>query len=175
MKTTQNMMQSHNKKIAYAGILISVGLIMGYLEFLIPLPVGIPGVKLGLSNIITLFSLYNFDPLFTFVVLILRVLLSGLLFGNLFGTLYGLSGAFISFIVMYLVKRGNIFSIVGVSIMGGIFHNIAQLIVACILISQIKLSIYLPVLLLSGLICGLAVGIISQIIINRFHNEKGLL
>lgn len=162
-----NTMQSRSRLISYVALFTSCGILFGYIEFLLPLPIGIPGVKIGLSNIVTVCSLYLMGPLASFIILLLRVLLSGLLFGNLFGIMYGLSGALISFLFMYLGKKLNIFSIFGVSILGGTMHNIAQLAVACMLISQLKLIYYIPVLLISGALAGLIVGFLSRIIINR--------
>lgn len=160
-------MQSRSKLISYVALFTACGILFGYIEFLVPLPIGIPGVKIGLSNIITVCSMYLMGPVVSLIILVLRVVLSGLLFGNLFGILYGLSGALISFLFMYFAKKINIFSVFGLSVLGGVMHNIAQLVVATILISQLKLIYYLPALLISGVLAGLAVGFLSRIIINR--------
>lgn len=167
-----NLTQLRNKNISIAGMLIACGILFGYVEYLIPLPIGIPGVKVGLANIITVVSLYLLGPSLSLVVLLLRVFLSGILFGNFFGIVYGLSGAVTAFIAMQIGKKAGIFSVIGVSIWGGVMHNVAQLIVACFLVSQIKLSFYLPVLLLSGLICGAIVGIISLEVLNRLKSFR---
>lgn len=165
--TQVNMMPSRNKKIALIGLMTACGILFGYIEFLFPLPIGIPGVKLGLSNIITLICMSVFGPYETLLILVLRVVLSGVLFGNLFGILYGMAGALLSFAVMFFVKRTNRFSIIGVSALGGVFHNIGQLLVAMAIVSELKLSFYLPVLIISGLVCGLITGIASNIMIPR--------
>lgn len=169
-----NMMQLSNKKLAFSGLMVACGLVMGYLEFLIPLPIGIPGVKIGLSNIITLLTLYLMGPSISIIILLLRIILSGLLFGNAFGILYSLFGAVFAFASMYFCHKISKLSIVGVSVAGGVMHNIGQLILACFIVNQIKLSFYLPVLLLSGLLCGILVGIISGIVINRFDKDMGM-
>lgn len=164
-------MQSRNKRITYAALLIALGIIFGYIEFLFPLPVGIPGVKLGLSNVITVVCLYLFDPIMALGVLIIRVVLSGMLFGNFFGILYSLAGALVSWFAMTSLKKFDVFSVIGVSVAGGVSHNIGQLIVACLVVSQLKIMFYLPVLLVSGVICGFIVGIVSRIINGTFINR----
>lgn len=160
-------MLSRNKTIAMSGLMIACGILFGYIEFLFPLPIGIPGVKLGLSNVITLVCMVCLSPQISCVVLILRVILSGILFGNFFGLLYSLSGAALSFIAMYLIYRLDKFSIVGVSVVGGVAHNVAQLMVACFVVSELKMIYYLPVLLVSGLLCGIVVGTLGNILIPR--------
>lgn len=162
-----NMMQSYNKKIAISGLLVACGIIFGYLEYLFPLPIGIPGVKIGFSNIITLISLYTLPLPLCLCIIFLRIIISGALFGNFFGIIYSLSGAIFAFIFMLLFKKYNIFSIIGLSILGGVVHNTAQLFVAYILVSQIKIIYYLPVLLISGIVCGFIVGYISDLVLKR--------
>jgi len=169
------MMQSPNKKITLSGLMIACGIVLGYLEYLIPLPIGIPGVKIGLSNIVTLLSLYILGPAISAVIVLLRIVLSGILFGNLFGILYSLCGAIFAFATMYFCKRSSAFSIIGISVAGGVMHNVGQLLLACSIVKQIKLSFYLPVLLLSGLLCGVLVGIISTIIIDRINKNVGII
>ena len=161
------MMQSRNKLIAYIGLFTACGILFGYVEYLLPLPIGIPGVKIGLSNIITVCSIYLLGAAPAGIVLILRVLLSGLLFGNTYSMLYGLAGGIAAFLVMLLSYRFNWFSILGLSAAGGVFHNIGQLAVAAFTISSLNLFYYLPILLISGILSGLAVGFLSQIIIKR--------
>ena len=130
------MTHSRNRKIAIAALFTACGILCGYIEFLFPLPIGIPGVKLGLSNIVTVLCLYMFDPVLSITVLVLRVLLSGLMFGNAFGILYSLSGALLSFGAMLLGRRLRCFSVVGVSVIGGIAHNIGQLLIASLLLTN---------------------------------------
>lgn len=162
-------MQSHNKTIAVIGLFTCIGIIFGYVEFLIPLPIGIPGVKIGLSNIVTVVSMYMFEWPVSLAIILMRVILSGILFGNLYSILYSLSGALISFIVMIFIKKSDRFSMIGISAVGGVFHNIAQLIVAALVIENIKLTYYLPALIIFGISAGIAVGVISEIIYNRIR------
>lgn len=166
-------MRLQNKKIAQCGLLVAIGLIFGYIEFLFPLPIGVPGVKIGFSNIVTVICLYILNPLDCFLVLFIRVVLSGILFGNFYSILYSLTGALFSFLVMLIVKKVNIFSVTGISVCGGVFHNIGQLCVACITVSELRLTYYLPVLILSGVLCGGIIGIISSVLLNRVSKLKG--
>jgi len=165
------MMRLYNKNIAIAGLLIACGIIFGYIEYLFPLPIGIPGVKVGFSNVITLISLYTLPLPLCLCILILRILISGAMFGNLFGIIYSLAGALFSFLLMYLFKKTDIFSILGLSMLGGVGHNTAQLVVACLLVSQMKIFYYMPILLISGLMCGFIVGYISNEILKRVKNK----
>jgi len=128
-----------NKKIAYLGLMTALALIFSYVEALIPVNFGIPGVKLGLANIVAVIALYLFGFPAAFAVQILRILLSGFLFGNMYSIIYSLSGGLLSITCMYILKKTDIFSMLGISIAGGIIHNIGQLIVAMIVMKQIRL------------------------------------
>lgn len=162
------MMQSQiSKKIAYISVLISLALIFSYIEALIPIDFGIPGVKLGLANVVSIITLYIFGFYYALFVTLIRVVLSGLLFGNMFSIIYSLSGGLISLIIMYLLKETNKFSIVGVSIGGGVFHNVGQLLIAVLIIEQLKLYFYLPILIISGVLMGTLIGIVSMAVTKR--------
>ncbi len=144
-----------------------MAMILGYIESLFPIFYGIPGVKLGLANSMSLVILYMIGTAGAFCVSIIRVVLSGFLFGNLFSIAYSMAGALLSMTVMSLMKRNKHFSILGISMMGGIAHNIGQLIVAILLVENLNLMYYLPVLLLSGLLTGLLIGFLSSEILKR--------
>ena len=163
------MTQSRNRTIALAGLLTACGILFGYIEFLFPLPIGIPGVKLGISNVITLLCLFCLSPQMAGAVLTLRVVMSGILFGNFFGLVYSLSGAVVSFWAMYGAYRLKKFSVIGISIVGGVAHNLTQLAVACLVVSELKMIYYMPILLISGLLCGLVVGILGNILTPRIE------
>lgn len=160
------------KKVAYLGMFTALAVICGYIEALIPFNFGIPGMKLGLANIITLISLYFFGKKESLTILILRIIIIGLLFGNVYGIIYSLCGGILSFIIMCLGKRINCFSMVGVSILGGVFHNIGQLLFACLTVSDIRIAFYLPVLIISGAITGLLIGIVSSLINNKYFLDN---
>jgi len=151
--------------IAMCAVLTALALIFSYIEFLIPLPIGIPGVKLGLANIVIVVALYTVGARYAFLVNVARVLLVALLFGNGFSAVYAMAGALVSFTAMYIIKRTGLFSPAGTSIAGGVFHNAGQLAVAMLIIENAKLALYFPVLLLSGLFTGLLIGALSVLIL----------
>ena len=134
---------------------------------LIPVSPGIPGIKLGIANLVILISLYYLGPKYACSVNLVRILIAGLLFNGLFGALYSLAGALLSFTVMVLLRKTGIFSITGVSIAGGVSHNMGQLLVAAFLIDSLKIFAYFPVLIFSGIISGAVIGIISYLILKR--------
>lgn len=150
------------KKIPYYGLFAALAILMGYVEILIPVPVPIPGVKLGLANVIIIIMMYFMDTKSAFFVSLIRVVLSGLLFAGFAGLLYSLAGAMLSFTVMALLKKTDKFSIVGVSIAGGVFHNVGQIIVAALAVENVKMAYYLPFLLVSGVVTGMLIGIVAK-------------
>lgn len=158
---------SKTKKTTIAALLAALALIFSYIEVLIPFSIGIPGVKLGIANIVIIIALYYLGAGYAVTVNILRVLIAGLLFNGLFGALYSLAGALVSFAVMILLKRTNAFSVTGVSMAGGVAHNLGQILVAALLISHTGIFAYFPVLISSGIITGTIIGIISHIILKK--------
>lgn len=157
------------KKIAYSSILVALALILSYIEALIPINFGIPGVKLGLANLVIVIGLYFLNTSQVFIILITRILLVSFLFGNMSAMLYSLAGGIVSFTVMFLIKNIKGFSIVGVSIAGGVAHNIGQLIVASLVVENMKLIYYLPVLMIAGTLTGMLIGIIAQQVRQHIH------
>lgn len=157
------------KKIAYSSILVALALILSYIEALIPINFGIPGVKLGLANLVIVIGLYFLNTSQVFIILITRILLVSFLFGNMSAMLYSLAGGIVSFTVMFLIKKIKGFSIVGVSIAGGVAHNIGQLIVASLVVENMKLIYYLPVLMIAGTLTGMLIGIIAQQVRQHIH------
>jgi heptaprenyl diphosphate synthase len=158
--------QSGSRRIASCAVLTALALIFSYIEFLIPVSVAIPGIKLGIANIVVVVALYSLGAKYAGFINIVRVLLSALLFGNMFSAIYSMAGALLSFVVMLLLKKTDKFSIAGVSMAGGVAHNMGQLIVAALVISDLRMFYYYPVLMISGLITGIAIGILSTIILN---------
>jgi len=159
------------KQVAYYGIFIALALIAAYVEALIPMPVPVPGIRLGLANVVSTVLLMFFGIREAAFVLVIRILLSGFLFGNLFAILYSLSGGILSLLVMYLLKHTGHFSVMGISVAGGTTHNIGQLLMACLVVQNINLIYYLPVLLLAGIITGLLTGLIDHEIIKRISKR----
>lgn len=154
------------KTVARMSVMTALALLLGYVEGLFPPPVAIPGIKLGLANVIIIMMLYTCDLKQSWTVALLKVSLCALLFGSVTSFLYSVCGAIFSLSVMILAKRTNFFSIVGVSSLGGIFHNMGQLICAYFFIGKGAI-LHIPVLCLCGAACGMLTGIASQIIIKR--------
>lgn len=154
-------------KVAYFGVYMALALIFSYVESLVPISLGIPGVKLGLANLIGIITLYKMGIREAYVISIVRVILAGFIFGNMFGIIYSLAGGLLSLTVMMLLKRTDWFSIIGISMAGGVFHNVGQLIVAGIVVETPSVIYYLPALLLAGLITGCIIGVISKEMLKR--------
>ena len=150
------------KHIAYFGLLLTLALILSYVESLIPIFVSIPGVKLGLANLVVLICLYAYPSKYVFLISGMRVMMAGLLFGSMFSILYSLTGAFFSLIVMLLAKKVLKMGILGVSVLGGVFHNFGQLLVAMVVVSNYRIGYLFPYLLLSGILTGAAIGLIAN-------------
>lgn len=160
-------MASHSKRAAWIGMLTAVAMLCSYIETLIPISFGIPGIKLGLANLAVLFTLYAMGAREALLVSALRIVLTGFLFGNLFSILYSLAGGLLSFLVMWLLKRTKKLSTVSVSVAGGMSHNIGQLLVAALLVENYHILYYLPALLIAGLVTGLLIGILAQELLAR--------
>lgn len=157
------------KKLAYMGLFAAIAIIFGYVESLIPFFAGIPGIKLGLANLAVLFILETYTWKEAALVSIVRILVIGFMFGNMFSILYSMAGAALSLTVMTLMKRFSGFSILGVSVAGGVSHNIGQLIIAALIVENTSLFYYAPVLLISGVITGILIGILTGEVIKRIH------
>lgn len=158
-------------RVAYLGIFTALALIFSYIETLIPFHIGIPGVKLGLANLIIVVALYKIPLRETWIIALVRILVTGFLFGNMFSILYSMAGGFLSIIVMAFLKRKE-FSVVTVSMMGGVFHNIGQLIVAMIVVETFSVIYYIPVLLIAGLITGFLIGVVSVEMLKRLQTVR---
>ena len=153
--------------LSISAMFAALALIFSYVEVLIPIPVPVPGIKLGLANLVIIIALYRMDFRYAFTINMVRILAAGLLFSGVFGMIYSLAGGILSIVVMYLLYRTKLFSMVGVSMAGGVCHNLGQLMTACILLSNTAIMSYFPVLLFSGLISGIAIGILAYVIEKR--------
>ena len=149
-------------RVAQFGVFVALALIFSYVETLVPVFFVVPGMKLGLANLVTVIVLYKLGGKEAFWVLTVRVLLAGFLFGNLFSILYAMAGGALSFAVMVLAKKSGMFSVMGVSIAGGAFHNVGQLIVAVLVVETYSVTYYLPVLLVAGEVTGFLIGVLSD-------------
>lgn len=154
-------------KLAYLGLFSAVAIIFGYVESLIPFFTGIPGIKLGLANLAVLFLLQKYSAKEAALVSVVRILVIGFMFGNLFSILYSLAGAVLSLTVMTLIIKKTDFSLVGISVAGGVSHNIGQLIIAMLTVSSFNLIYYAPALLISGVITGIVIGKLTEEVAKR--------
>ena len=163
---------TNTKKLTLSALFCAAALILSYVESLIPPFFAVPGIKLGLANIAAVYLLYKLGFKYSFTVSLLRVALSCLLFGSLLTLAYSLSGAVLSLFVMWLLKRTAAFSEVGVSIAGGITHNVAQIFVACIIMETSQIVYYLPALLISGAVTGAVIGIGGALLIKKLKLKE---
>ena len=163
------------EKVALSGLLLAIMLILGYIESLIPPIVPIPGVKLGLSNGVLLFSLYLLNIPMTLVLMALKVLLSALMFGNINSMMFALSGGVLSLLVMIPLSRLKDVSIIVVSMAGAVFHNVGQVLAAFVLMPEVKpenLLIYLAALMGAGLLTGALTGVLAREVLKRMKGFK---
>lgn len=161
------------KRAAYCAMLTALAMIFGYVEALIPFGFGIPGVKLGLANIVIVLALYILPVYQALAIQLMRIVLVSFLFGNLSMMIYSLAGGILSFLVMCLLKRMKGFSVTGVSIAGGVSHNIGQLTVAVLVVQNLKIAFYFPALMLAGLVTGGVIGILADRIKLVFDHVDG--
>lgn len=160
-------MNNKSRKIAYFGLNVALAFVLSYFESLIPLNIGIPGIKLGLANLAVLTALYTLSAKDAFCISVIRIVLVGVTFGGISAMIYSLAGGLLSFAVMAASKKLLRLSPVGVSVLGAAAHNIGQLVAAGIIMRNLGALYYLPVLLVSGSVTGAAVGIVGGILIKR--------
>ena len=160
-------MEKNNRKLALLGLFCAVAIIFGYVESLIPVFVGIPGIKLGLANLSVLFILMRYSMKEAVIVSAVRIVVIGFLFGNMFSIVYSLAGAALSLTVMALLKKYTKASVFAISMAGGISHNIGQLIVACLIVENRSLLFYAPVLIISGILTGFLIGYLTTETLKR--------
>ena len=159
-------------KVAVFGVFTSLALILSYVELLIPINFGIPGMKLGLANLLVVILLYKGCPRDALLLSVIRILLSGLIFGNMFSIFYSLGGGLLSLAVMVFLKKTGQFTVAGISIGGGASHNVGQLLVAMFVVQTYQVGYYLPVLLIAGAITGAVIGILSAEVLKRTQSIR---
>lgn len=159
---------SRTKRLAILALSLSLSLILSYIEFLLP-PVwsAVPGIKLGLANIVIIFLMYRLDAPSALAVSVLRVVMTSLLFGSVMTFAYSIAGALLSFAVMLLLKRVDLFSVVGVSISGGVSHNLGQVLMAIIILGTREIGYYMAVLAITGTVAGVLIGTVSSVLIKK--------
>ncbi len=155
------------QKLTSLALTVAVAMLLSFIESRIPALVAIPGVKLGLANIAVMFALYRFGAKEAAFVSLTRVVLISLLFGNFVSLLYGLSGGALSLCLMIILKMFTPLSPLGVSVSGGVAHNIGQICVACLILDTASIAYYLPVLILTGTLSGIVIGICAAVLIKR--------
>lgn len=166
-------MRNKAKNVAFLGLCTALALILAYVELLLqPLFPTIPGIKMGLPNIIIIFLLYRRGAYPAVWVSFLRIILVSMLFGNVMALWYSLAGGALSLIVMIVLKKLNLMSAVGVSVAGGVCHNIGQILMAMLLLETAELGYYLVVLTVTGTIAGILVGLCGSLLIK--YTEKTL-
>ena len=157
----------NSRKVARYALLIALAMVLSWLESLVPITAAVPGMKLGLTNLVVLFALYRMNVMDAAAVSLIRVLLVSFTFGNAYAFAYSLAGAVLSLLVMLALKKAGKFSTIGVSIAGGVGHNLGQIIVAALVLETEKIFFYLPVLMVSGIAAGICIGILGGIIVDR--------
>lgn len=159
------------KRLALMAMAIALAMILSYVESQIPPLMAIPGIKMGLPNILVVFVLYKLGWNDAVVISLVRVFLVSVLFGSPLSLAYSAAGAVISFLGMLLMKKSNLFSTVAVSVVGGVLHNAAQIGVACLVMETNLIAYYLPFLVLSGTVAGILIGLASALMVNRVKIE----
>ena len=159
-----------SKRIARYALLIALAMVLSWLESLVPLSVAIPGVKLGLTNLVVLFALYRMRTVDALAISLIRVALVSITFGNAFAFAYSFAGAAVSLIIMWAMKKSEKFSSVGVSVAGGVGHNLGQIMVAALVLENTGIFLYLPALMISGITAGVCIGLVGGIIVRRIKN-----
>ena len=152
------------KKLTISALLVALAMILSYVEVLIPFNFGIPGIKLGLANLVVVVALY-LNARQALMISVVRILLVSFTFGNMAALLYSITGGLLSFAVMVLCRRIKGLSTMSVSVAGGISHNIGQILVAVFVVKNLNLLFYLPVLMIAGIITGLLIGLVAGLII----------
>ena len=157
-------------RVAYFSVFTALALMFSYIETMIPIQFGVPGIKLGFANIMIVIMLYKSSAKEALLLSIVRIMLSGFLFGNLSSILYSIAGGVLSLGIMTLLKKQGGFSVIGVSVAGGVSHNVGQLIVAMLVVETYQVGYYFPVLLVAGVLTGLGIGVVSQEVLKRIRN-----
>lgn len=154
-------------RMTLTAMLTVIALMFAYIEAMIPITLGIPGFKLGFANIMIIIALYALDGRYALAVDLTRIIMAGLLFGTPFSTMYSLAGGMISLAAMWILKKMNLFSVIGISMAGGVFHNLGQLLVAAAVVSNLRMFIYFPVLIFTGIATGIGTGVIAYAVLRK--------
>lgn len=164
-------MREKTRRIALSGLLVALMLVLGYIESLIPVMPGVPGVKLGLSNGVLIFAIYMLDIPTAFALMVVKVVLSGLMFSGVSAMIYAFAGGLLSMIVMALLSRVKGAHVVTVSMMGGVFHNVGQVAAAMITLGTPSLLYYMAILMGVGLLTGAATGVAANVVMKHLRRQ----
>ena len=167
MMQSQGNRRSSTYRMTLTAMLTVIALMFSYIEAMIPITLGIPGFKLGFANIMIIIALYALDLRYAFAIDLTRIIMAGLLFGTPFSMLYSLAGGMLSLAVMCGLKKTGLFSVIGVSMAGGVFHNLGQLMVAALAVSNLRMFIYFPVLVFTGIATGIGTGVIAYAVLSK--------
>ncbi len=166
-------MKNKSKKVAFLGCCAGLALILAYVEVLLPpIITAVPGIKLGLPNIAIIFILYRFGVWDAAAVSFVRIIIASILFGNPVTFAYSVAGAILSLAAMAVLKRLDFLSTVGVSVAGGVLHNVGQILMAMVMLGTAELGYYLIVLAVTGTVSGILIGLCAGIVIKRVPNLK---
>lgn len=162
---------SDARRVAISALFASLALIFSYIEAILPVAPGIPGIKLGIANLIVIIAMYRLGLGYALVINLIRIFLAGFMFNGMYGAIYSLCGCLASYIVMCILQKSGIFSVIGVSMGGGAAHNIGQLCIAAVLVSSPQIFYYLPVLIISGLASGILIGWLGWILLEHISKR----
>lgn len=165
------MKQKRNpaRQAALYGLLAALAYVLGYVESLVPIYLGAPGVKLGLANLASVITLYSLGAGAAVSVNLLRIVLTGFTFGNMSMLLYSLAGAALSLSVMVVCRKFSLFGMTGISILGGVCHNLGQFFMAAFVVETFGVFAYFPVLLGAGTVAGALIGLLGGMILRRIR------
>lgn len=158
------------KNIAFYGVFASIAIVIAYIERLFPIPIPLPGIKLGLANVAVIIMLYISGTKAAFSISTIRIIVVGFLFGSIFSMAYSLAGGILSFLAMCGAKKIRVFGIVGVSVIGGVSHNIGQIAIAAAIVQHTGLFYYSPALIIAGVVTGGLIGYVGGITIRHLKN-----
>ena len=166
-------MKNKTKRVAFLGVLTSVALVLSYIEAILP-PIwaAVPGIKMGFPNIVIIFLLYRFGVKEAAIVSVIRLFIVALLFGNVMTLAYSFAGAALSLMLMALCKKINKISVIGTSIVGGVSHNLGQILVAIVLFDTVQIGYYMAVLAVTGTIAGVFIGLAGALLLRRLEKYK---
>lgn len=163
-------LKDKSRKTAFIGMYAAIAIVLSYIEMLLPITIGIPGAKPGFANIIIVFAIYSVGGVSAFIINFIRILIIGMMFGNFVSIAFSICGALVSLMVMLLVKRIKGIHPLGVSICGGVSHNLGQILAASFLVKNYSILYYLPMLMIAGVLSGIIIGIVSGLMLKRLNH-----